>query len=145
MNKEYFGNYIPFVKPADISNSRIEISDSGLSELGIKKSRLIRKNSLLMVCIGGSIGKVYFNSTDVCCNQQINTIAPFKTDNHFLLYTLQSEYFQSNLSLISTGTATPIVNKENWRQILVPLPPLAEQQRIVAKLKAALAQIDSLP
>lgn len=41
-----------------------------------------------------------------------------------------------------TGTAQPKLNQENMNKIPVPLPPLAEQRRIVEKLDDVLAQID---
>lgn len=142
--KEYFGSDISFIKPADISNSNLILGNFGLSKSGIEKSRLIKEQSILMVCIGGSIGKAYFNTVDVCCNQQINAITPILSSVHFMLYVLQSEFFQNALSLASTGTATPIVNKENWRGISIPLPPLDEQQRIVAKLQEVMPKLDEL-
>ena len=74
--KANFGNYIPFIKPADIANDRIDYDNEGLSEKGLKSGRLIEKNSVLMVCIGGSIGKCFFTIRDVSCNQQINAISP---------------------------------------------------------------------
>ena len=42
----------------------------------------------------------------------------------------------------STGTATPIINKDGWSKLKVTLPPLAEQKRIVARLKEILPQVD---
>lgn len=143
-NTENFGNHIPFIKPPDITNREMIFNNEGLSEKGLKKSRLIKKNSLMMVCIGGSTGKVFYNDLNVCCNQQINTITPFLVNHKYLLYVLQSSFFQNELWGISTGTATPIVNKENWRKLLISLPPLAEQQRIVDKLAQILPQLERL-
>ena len=143
-NTENFGNHIPFIKPPDITNREMIFNNEGLSEKGLEKSRLIKKNSLMMVCIGGSTGKVFYNDLNVCCNQQINTITPFLVNHKYLLYVLQSSFFQNELWGISTGTATPIVNKENWRKLLISLPPLAEQQRIVDKLEQILPQLDRL-
>lgn len=43
-----------------------------------------------------------------------------------------------------TGTAQPKLNQENLNKIPIPLPPLAEQQRIVAKIEEAFAEIDAI-
>ena len=49
-----------------------------------------------------------------------------------------------DLSKFVTGLTVPKLNQANLRTIPIPLPPLAEQQRIVAKLDAAFAEIDVL-
>ena len=72
--KEYFGKDIPFIKPADITLKGLITDNEGLSFLGLKEGVLIPNNSLMMVCIGGSIGKSYYTDFNVSCNQQINTI-----------------------------------------------------------------------
>jgi type I restriction enzyme, S subunit len=73
-NPEYCGDSIPCVKPADLTGNTTNDSGHGLSKRGIEFSRLIPKNSVLMVCIGSSIGKVNVTDRDVSCNRQINTL-----------------------------------------------------------------------
>ena len=143
-NNEYFGNYIPFIKPADITVNSINYFNEGLTELGLSKGRLIKANSIMMVCIGGSTGKCYFNDRDVACNQQINTITPIFIQNKYLLHVLQSDYFYKTLIDKATGTATPIVNKTTWSSICIPLPPLEEQKRIVEKVESIMNYIDKM-
>lgn len=143
-NPKYFGKDIPFIKPADIFLTRINYNNEGLSILGSQKSRIIEKNSILMVCIGGSIGKCFKNTRRVCCNQQINTITPYIVSEDYLLYTLQSDYFYKSVWSKATGTATSIVNKNSWECICIPLPPLEEQHRIVAKVNELLKYCEKL-
>jgi type I restriction enzyme S subunit len=140
-----YGSFIPFVGPGDIQNGEIDYYASGLSEQGLASARLIDADSILMVCIGGSIGKFAINDRDVTCNQQINTITmlnplPIK----FTAITMASNYFQNQVFLNSSGSATPIINKQKWSEIIVPLPPLAEQQRIVAKIDQLMSLCDNL-
>lgn len=73
-NPAYFSKYIPFIKPADIFENSVNYENEGLSKQGLNHGRLIESNSVLMVCIGGSIGKVNFIERACSCNQQINTI-----------------------------------------------------------------------
>ncbi len=131
---EYFGKDVPFIKPADIFNTKIIYDNEGLSIKGADVGRTIPANSLLMVCIGGSIGKCFYTDRIVSFNQQINAISPIKVDYKYLFYVLTSFYFFKQIKKKSSGTATEIINKSLWGSILIPLPPLAEQKRIVEKL-----------
>ncbi|NLU37355.1 MAG: hypothetical protein GXX78_00535 [Bacteroidales bacterium] len=145
-NPEYFGNNYPFVKPAEISLKGIKYdTEDGLTELGLQQGRLIPKNSVLMVCIGGSIGKSYFTDRDVSCNQQINTITPLLgISSEFLHYFLQSEYFQKTVWSNASGATTPIVNKGKWEQIAIPMLPFDEQNEIVSMVNQLMKLCDEL-
>ncbi len=136
-NPEYFGRDYPFVKPAEISLKGINYdTEDGLTKVGLKQGRLIRNNSVLMVCIGGSIGKSFYTNRDVSCNQQINTITPLAwISSEFLHYFFQSIYFQSEVWSRASGGTTPIINKGKWERIPISLPPLEEQKAIVTKVK----------
>ena len=142
---ENFGDFIPFVGPGDMKNSEINYQNEGLSEVGINKGRLIPANSIMMVCIGGSIGKLAVNEFDVTCNQQINTITPYKRNEYkFLYWVMQSEMFQNQVVSQASGSATPIINKQKWSSICVPFAPLTEQKRIVAKVDQLMELCNSL-
>ena len=131
---EYFGNYIPFLGPANILDDKIINVTQGLSEIGMEFGRVIPSGSILQVCIGGSIGKCAIASKKVTFNQQINSITPIECDIEYVHYVLQSETFRLSIMEKATGTATPIINRGNWEQLLFPLPPFQEQRRIVLKL-----------
>ena len=134
-NPNNFGIYIPFIKPGDILDGAINYFNEGLSQIGLANGRLIRKNSILMVCIGGSLGKCALCDRDVSCNQQINTATPEKSvEPKYLFYCLISDYFYKAIKDKATGTATPIINRSLWENTFVPIPPFAEQQRIVNKI-----------
>ena len=131
---EFFGKGIPFIKPADIDNNSINYNNESLTLLGAEKGRIIDNGSVLMVCIGGSIGKCFFTTETVCCNQQINTATPIIMNVEYLCYAMQSNYFQLSIKENAGGTATPIINKSVWGKQLIPIPPINEQRRIVNKL-----------
>ena len=142
---ENFGDFIPFIGPGDIANNIIDYGNKGLSESGMLKGRVIPENSIMMVCIGGSIGKLAINEIDVTCNQQINTITAYPGIEHkFLFLFMQSPSFQGQVINLAGGSATPIINKQKWSLIYTPLPPLAEQKRIVARVDTLMALCDEL-
>ena len=132
---EYFGNYIPFLSPANILGSKIISETQGLSCIGIEFGRVVPKNSILQVCIGGSIGKCAIVNKPATFNQQINSITPYSCNVEFVHIVLQSEHFRLAIMDKATGTATPIINRGNWETLLFPLPPLKEQLRIIEKYK----------
>nr|WP_319492549.1 restriction endonuclease subunit S [uncultured Desulfobacter sp.] len=142
---ENYGDDIPFVGPGDIKNGCIDYSGKGLSKQGLLKGRLIDANSILMVCIGGSIGKHAVNEKDITCNQQINTLTPYSQIPVKYIYDVMAAgYFQDAVISQAGGSATPIINKQKWSGIPIPLPPLPEQHRIVVRLDQLMALCDTL-
>ena len=125
-----FGNFIPFISPGDIKEGNIDYNNNGLSELGSQVGRIAKPNSILQVCIGGSIGKAAVNKACVSFNQQINSFTPYIGDIDYYNAILNSKYFIDTMKKQSTGTATPIINKSSWSNIVIPLAPFNEQNRI---------------
>jgi len=142
---EAFNGEIPFIKPADILSSGINYSNESLTRYGAESgSRLAPAGSLLMVCIG-TIGKCNLIERECAFNQQINSLSPVQwVDSHYLLYAVRAPYFQDAAWKKSSSTTLAILNKGKWLSIPVPIPPLAEQHRIVAKVNELMSLVDEL-
>ena len=133
---EYFGDYMPFIGPGNIQGNKIVSYTQGISEIGVDYCRPVPQNTILQVCIGGSIGKAAITTEWSAFNQQINSVEPYQSiDYKYVFYTLLTDYFKKAMIERSTGTATPIINRSNWEGIILPIPPQLEQQRIVTRIE----------
>ena len=143
---KYYGNDYPFYKPADLEQGINTINSvDSLSVEGYNHSRKLPKDSILVTCIG-SIGKTGLIRKEGACNQQINAIIPNKRlfEPEYLYYYILSTTFQEAMLDKSSSTTLSILNKNKFSQLLLALPPLAEQKRIVEKLEQLLHEIDKL-
>ena len=149
--KENYGDFIPFIKPADVDFlgiGDIRYDNQGLSEIGLKKGRKMKSGSILMVCIGATIGKVGFTEREVSCNQQINSLTVKKEfEPKFIYYAMTSREFQGKVLLEGKGAQAtlPIINKTKWENLTISFPKsLKEQQTIVRQLDALRAETQKL-
>jgi len=143
VEKENYGDFIPFIKPADVDFSGvgdIRYDNEGLSEIGLKKGRKMEKGSILMVCIGATIGKVGYAEQEVSCNQQINSLTLKKEfEPKFFYYAMTSKEFQNKVLSEGKGAQAtlPIINKSKWENLTIGFPKSKkEQQTIIQKLDA---------
>ncbi len=133
-----YGGDIPFVTPGDLGiHANISEAKVQLTKSGAESARELPKGAVLVCCIGATIGKVGIASRSVVTNQQINSLV-FDEEKVHPKY---GYYFCTTLTPFlvhrSSSTTMPIVNKTNFSEIEIPLPPLAEQQRIAAILDKA--------
>ncbi len=141
---DYYGGNIPFFKPTDLEQGiRTVTSKDHLTELGYEQSRKLPAKSVLVTCIGATIGKTGLIETDGTCNQQINAVVPSDAIlSVFLYYLCISNFFQQEIKENASATTLPILNKNSFAALAIPLPPLAEQRRIVAEIERLFSLID---
>ena len=147
-NPEDWGDNMLFITPSDYRNYRKYATNSErkLSKVGIDRfeKKILPANSILVTCIGSDMGKVVMNWESCITNQQINAIVPnTSVNNNFLYYRLISIYDTLRI-LGGDGTAVPIVNKSDFENIKIELPPLPEQIRIASILSSLDDKIDLL-
>ena len=107
--REYYGDYIPFIKPTDISiDSKYTYApEEYYSQLGYEKYKksLIPKGATCVVCIGTLGEKMTMSACDCFTNQSINTIIPNENyDNEYVYYLLK--YNLDKVKARNRGTAS---------------------------------------
>lgn len=140
--KSYYGGEIAFIKPSDfLEDGRLKLNGQRLTDAGLAVGRLIGENSVLMVCIGATIGKVGYTDVPLSCNQQINTITLGSlTEAKYLYYVMSSEEFQSKIQRSANQMTLPIINKSTWSKLTVDLPDLERQKQVIAQLDDVLTK-----
>jgi type I restriction enzyme S subunit len=137
-NADFYGDFMPFVKPPELRDTPFDSALDGLSELGVNVARTLPVKSILISCIG-NLGKIGLNTIPVAFNQQINAILPDekKAIPEFMFFQSLSPQFREQLESLASGTTVAIVNKSKFNGVEIVLPPLPEQKRIVGILDKA--------
>lgn len=99
----------------------------------------------IVFCKTASIGKLALVEKlpeKTTLNPQFVVLKNITCNAKFLHYYMQSTFFNKQLSKIVGGAAIPTVSQKNLGNLIIFIPPLPEQERIVTKLDAAFAEID---
>jgi type I restriction enzyme S subunit len=144
------GTGYPVISAKNVKNGVItfENVDRYTDEHGFQKENPrtnIRKNDIIMGIIGGSIGNVSVYTHDEKVIAQ-RSVAIIKTlvDTQYAVVLLKSPLIQNCLQVAASGSAQGGVYLGTLGNLIVPLPPLAEQKRIVAKLEEILPLCEKL-
>jgi type I restriction enzyme S subunit len=117
--------------PSDFRDA-LELGDASrqLSSLGMKEVTVFPANTILMIGIGATIGKVSISRKPCSCNQQINAILPNTKRVHldFLTYYLRT--LRSLIVECGKFTTIPIINQDETKRLPVLIPPFLEQVEI---------------
>ena len=129
------------ISAQNIKNGRIVFTDKDryTDEIGFQKENprtQINKGDIILGIIGGSIGNVgiYEYNKPVIAQRSISIIDTC-ISNLFCFYLLQTQIFQSFFLEKSNGNAQAGVYLGELDKMVIPLPPLTEQQRIVTEIE----------
>jgi len=141
-----YGDYLPFVKPGDLDIGRgVSGAEEYLSESGAIKARPVPANSVMVTCIGATIGKTGLSARAVATNQQINSLVLAAwIDSVFAYFFCLTDFFQARVRANASSTTLPILNKSRFGRLPLPIAPLREQHQIATSVELLFAQADAI-
>ena len=139
-NKKYYtGGGFQFISPVDLGDTKyVYKTKKEISLEGLRVSRVLPKDAVLIVCIGSTTGKVGLTFKDKSTtNQQINTvICKDEFNPHFIYYLLNFEcnYIRS----LSTPSPVPILSKGKFQRAKIPIVKNKQEQDKIAEILSAI-------
>ncbi len=146
-------NGYPVIKSQNLMTLKVVIKD-GNDRIECPDEKMlscqIRKNDLLMCLSSQSnnpepLGKtaIYELDDPALLNQRVLKMTLMKLDMlYYIFYVINSAYFHYDVSHKGDGSAQSNLKLEHVREMLIPLPPIEEQQRIVDKINEIMPKID---
>ena len=144
----YSANGIPFFRSQNVYNDRLVYDDiKYISEEVHQKMKgtEVLANDLLLNITGGSLGKCAVVPADFNCgnvSQHVCIMRSVLVEPEYFHVLVLSSYFAKSMKI--TGSGREGLPKYNLEQMGFPLPPLTEQQRIVAEIEHWFALIDQI-
>ena len=142
---EYYDGDIPWVKTGDLNDDYIRDVPEKISEKALKETSvsLIPGDTVLIAMYGATIGKLGITTCDVTTNQACCACCSLNGLNRdFLFYFLMQ--YKSEFVAMGVGGAQPNISKEKIVQVIVPIPPIEEQNRITAQISKLFACIEAI-
>ena len=136
---EFYNGNIPWLKTGDLNDGYITEIPEFVSDLALENCsmRLNPVGSVLIAMYGATIGKVGILNIPATTNQACCAcICPDGLFNKYLFYYLMSQ--KTSFTEQAEGGAQPNISREKIVNYLIPLPPLAEQKRIVSAIEKLL-------
>jgi len=131
----YWNGNIPFITPEDLKGEKYIIKTNRYITLEGKKhsAEILPPYTVLVVCIGSTIGKVALAKTDSVTNQQINSvICKDDVNPEYIYYSILLRSFV--LRYFSGVAAVPIIKKSLFEKVKIPLPKEINEQKKIAEI-----------
>ena len=141
-NPDYYGGSILWLRTGELNNgivydSEIKITDKALQECSLRMNKI---GDVLIAMYGATIGKVAIVGKELTTNQACCACTPFGIYNYYLFFFLMGS--QIDFIKKGEGGAQPNISREKLISHLMPIPPLAEQNRIVEKIQRLLPLVE---
>ena len=140
----YTNGTIPWLRTGELNNgvvydSEIKVTPYALQKCSLRECKI---GDVLIAMYGATIGKVAIAGIELTTNQACCACTPYQVYNKYLLYYLMAS--KQRFIDLGEGGAQPNISREKIISFSFPLPPLAEQKRIVEKIEQLLGEIDKL-
>ena len=140
-NAAYYGGNILWLRTGELNDgivydTEIKVTQKALAECSLRINKI---GDVLIAMYGATIGKVAIVGKELTTNQACCACTPFGIYNWFLFYFLMGS--KEDFVKKGEGGAQPNISREKLIHHLMPLPPLAEQRRIVEKTRDVLLYI----
>ena len=141
--KEYYDGDIPWLVIGDLNDSYINSSERTITKLGLQNSsaKLVPKGTLL-IAMYGSIGKLGIANRELATNQAIAFALENEINMKYLFYYLLS--IRSDLNRLGKGATQLNISQTVLKSYPFPIPPLAEQHRIVQQIETYFTAFDQI-
>ena len=146
-NKLFEGGEYPFIQTGDVARSKsngyiIETINGYYNDFGLAQSE-IQPMGTLCITIAANIAECGFLGFDACAPDSIVCYSSLdRTIDKYAFYYLIDA--REEIEKYAPATAQKNINLGILNSLLIPLPPLSEQQRIIAKLDELMAYCDEL-
>ena len=144
-NKSYYCGYIPWLKTGDLNDGQITNIPESITKEAVANSsaKINPTGSVLIAMYGATIGKLGILTFPATTNQACCAcVEYFAITQYYLFYFLLSH--RDIFIAKGGGGAQPNISKEIIVNTSIPLPPLAEQHRIVAKIEELFSIFDNI-
>lgn len=137
---DYWNGNIPWATVKDLNCVHLIETIDKITTEGLinSSSNLIPKGNIL-ICTRMGLGKIVFNDIDVAINQDLRGIILSEYIEKYYLF-----YYYKTLNIEGKGLTVKGVSVDILNKLLIPLPPLAEQHRIVAKVTELMKYCEKL-
>ena len=140
-NPNYYGGNILWLRTGELNNSvvydtEIKITQKALENCSLRMNKI---GDVMIAMYGATIGKVAIAGAEMTTNQACCACTPIGIFNWYLFYFLMAS--QQDFIKKGEGGAQPNISREKLISHMIPIPPLAEQRRIVETLKILLNKI----
>ena len=145
MGQSPAGTSLNQIEGMEFHQGKICFTDKFLDKSKIltnRPTKIADANSLL-ICVRAPVGVLNINTRQICIGRGLCALLPSKcVDLGFAFHCLTT--YQQRFEQKSTGSTFKAISGDIIKNELFPLPPLAEQQRIVAKIEELFAQLDAI-
>lgn len=143
---EQSGKLLPYITTSNLYWGRFEldtVKSMYFKENEIEKCTVTKGD--LLVCEGGDIGRsaIWDYDYDICIQNHIHRLRPIKDALPKFYYYVMMHYKRTD-NIEGKGIGMLGLSSKQLDKLIIPFPPLAEQQRIVAKIEELFNQLDNI-